>query len=83
MDYTRIVHFSDSEAEDQPSTKLMEVSEKTKKFLHERCTRRVTISERKQLRDTYPLPKVPAIRTPQLDPIMKPEASTATKAISS
>ena len=52
MDYTRIVHFSDSEAEDQPSTKLMEVSEKTKKFLHEKCTPRVTNSERKQLRDS-------------------------------
>ena len=59
----------------------MEVSEKAKKFLHEKCTRRVTNSERKQLKDTYPLPKVPATRTPQLDPIMKPEVSAATKTI--
>ena len=32
------------------------------------------------MRDCYPLPKVPATRTPQLDSIMKPEASAATKA---
>ena len=81
MDYSKTVHFSDSEAEDQPTTKLVEVSEKTGNFLREKCTRRLFNTERKELRDNYPLPKVPAMRTPQLDPIMKPEASSATKAI--
>ena len=81
MDYAGSVHFSDSEAGDQPSTKLVEVSERTRKFLQEKCTRRVTNSERKLLRDPYPLPKVPATRTPQLDAIMKPEASPTTKAV--
>ena len=80
MDYSERIVFSDSEAEDQPNTRLVEVSEKTKKFLHEKCTRRVPNSDRKVLRDRYPLPKVPATRTPQLDTIMKPEASPATKA---
>ena len=32
------------------------------------------------MRDCYPLPKVPALRTPQLDSIMKPEVSATTKA---
>ena len=81
MDYSQQLYFSESEAEDQPSTKVVEVSEKTRKLLHEKCTRRVPNSERKQLRDPYPLPKVPATRTPQLDPIMKPEASATTKAL--
>ena len=80
MDYSRAVVFSDSGAEDQPNTKLVEVSEKTRKFLHEKCTRRVPNRERKEMRDCYPLPKVPATRTPQLDSIMQPEASAATKA---
>ena len=40
MDYTKVHTFSHSEAEDQPPSKLMEVSEKTKRFLHEKCTRR-------------------------------------------
>ena len=80
MDYAKQVHFSDSEAEDQSAGKLVEVSEKTRNFLHKKCTRRMLNSERKLLRDRYPLPKVPATRTPQLDSIMKQEASASTKA---
>ena len=34
MDYSEVV-FSDSEAEDQPNDKMVEVLEKTKKFLQE------------------------------------------------
>jgi hypothetical protein len=51
MDYSKGVTFSESEAEDQPKTKVVEVSEKTRKFLQEKCTRRVPNSERKELRD--------------------------------
>ena len=76
MDYSKTVHFSHSEAEDQPTTKLVEVSEKTGKFLRKKCTRRLPNTERKELWDHYPLPKVPATRTPQLDPSMKPKASS-------
>ena len=79
MDYSEVV-FSDSEAEDQPNDKMVEVSEKTKKFLQEKCTQRVLNRDRMQIRGHYPLPKVPATRTPQLDSIMKPEASSTTKA---
>ena len=78
MDYSEVI-FSDSEAEDQPNDKIV-VSEKTRKFLHEKCTRRVPNSDRMQIRGYYPLPRVPATRTPQLDSIMKPEASSTTKA---
>ena len=58
----------------------MEVSARTEKYLQEKCTQRVSNSDRKGVRDRYPLLKVPATRIPQLDPIMKSEASTATKA---
>ena len=79
MDYSKVV-FSDSKVEDQPNDKMVEVSEKTKKFLQEKYTRRVLNCDRMQIRGHYLLPKVPATRTPQLDSIMKPEASSTTKA---
>ena len=79
MDYSRIV-FSESEAEDQPHAKLVEVSERTSKFLQEKCTRRVPNSTRRELRDRFPLPQVPATRPAQLDPILKSETSSAIKA---
>ena len=68
MDYTKRIAFSDSKAEDQPRTKLVEVSEKTNQFLLDKCTPRAINVERKDMRDQYPLPKVPATGTPQLDP---------------
>ena len=37
-------------------------------------------SERKELRERYPLPKVPGTKTPQLDAIMNSETSAAMKA---
>ena len=57
MDYTKGVDFSESETEDQPPVKLVEVSEKTKKFLQDKCTRRVSNAERKELRGHYQLQK--------------------------
>ena len=80
MDYTEAVSFSETESEDTSHTKVVEVSERTVKFLQEKCTRRVPNSERKDIRDRYPLPKVPATRPAQLDPMMKSETSSATKA---
>ena len=80
MDYTKEVYFSDSETEDQSRSKVVEVSERTKKFLQEKCTRRVPNSERREIREKFPFPKVPATRPAQLDPMMRSEASTAAKA---
>ena len=65
---------SDEEQED-----LVEVSEKTSKFLHLKCTRSVTNETRKRVRTRYPLPKVPATRPPQLDTFLKQEVSMNTK----
>ena len=79
MDYNSPVVFSDSEAEDQPNTKLVEVSERTEKFLRDKCTRRVPNTERRAIRERYPLPKVVATKTPQLDPFIKQEVSAAVK----
>ena len=81
MDYTKEVAFSDSETEDQSRAKIVEVSERTSKFLQEKCTRRVPNSERREIRDKFPLPKVPATRPAQLDPMMKSETSSATKVV--
>ena len=80
MDYSKEVEFSDSGTEDQSRpTKIMEVSERTGKFLQESCTRRVPNSERRVLRDKYPLPKVPATRPAQLDHMMRSETSATPK----
>ena len=79
MDYSKELNFSDSETEDQSRTKVVEVSERTAKFLQEKCTRRVPNNERRSIRDKFPLPKVPATRPAQLDPMMKSETSTSTK----
>ena len=56
------------------------LSERTGKFLQEKCTRRVPNFERRKIREKFPFPKVPATRPVQLDPMMKSEASFATKA---
>ena len=74
------VHFSDSGTEDQSRTKLMEVSVRTEKFLWEKCTQRVPNTERREIREKFPLPKVPETRLVQLHPMMASETSAATKA---
>ena len=78
MDYGKEVTFSDSEAENQPTSKLLEVSEKTRTFLTDKCTWRLQNGDRMQWHSPYPLPKVPAS---QLDNMMKLEASSTTKAV--
>ena len=80
MDHSAEVHFSNSETEHQSCTKLTEVSERTGKFLREKCTRRVPNSERREIREKSPLPKVAQTRPAQLDPMMKSETCAATKA---
>ena len=78
MDFSKAIHFSDSDPEDQPSG-LAEVSEHTKRYLEKVCTRRMPSKERLTQRSHYPLPKVSATRNSQLDSFMKPEVSSATK----
>ena len=79
-DLTKPIDFPDSDVEDQTESKIVEVSEKTRSLLFDSCTQRMPNPDRLRARSQYPLPKVPATRTPQLDAMMKPEASTATKA---
>jgi len=58
---------------------LIEVSEETAKFLQEKCTQGVPNEARLRARKRYPLPKVPATKTPQLDSFLRPEVSISTK----
>ena len=54
MDYSERIVFSDSEAEDQPNTRLVEVLEKDKKFLHEKCTRSAPTDPRSMVQGRMP-----------------------------
>ena len=66
---------SDTESD----ARLVEVSEKTRRFLAERFTRRVPNSTRLATRRQFPLPKVPATRTPKLDQVIRGEVSSSVK----
>ena len=77
IDYNKEVTFPDSDQEDP---KLREVSEETEKLLTRACTRKLSRATRLGVRSAHPLPRVPATRTPQLDPVMKSETSTQVKA---
>ncbi len=57
----------------------MEVSEATAELLTERCTLGLRNDARLKARRRYPLPKVPATRTPQLDGFIKSEVPMATR----
>ena len=74
MEWSKTIHFMNLDPEDLPS-ELVEVSEETKSFLKQACTKKERLAQRSR----YPLPKVPATRTLQLDSFMKPEVSSATK----
>ena len=64
--------FQDSDEEQD----LVEVSEKTARFLHEKCTSSMPNEVRLKARRRYPLPKVSATKTPQLDSFLRSEVST-------
>ena len=78
-DYSIPVEWSDEEPEVPTESTLMEVSKETKRFLVDKCTRGVANEVRRRTRGRYPLPKVAATKTPQLDPLMNAEASTGAK----
>ena len=85
MDYTEDINFHDSgdeEVDRNPTgedQKLCEVSEKTRVLLVQACSKRAPNSIRRKVRCPYPLPKVPATRTPQLDAFLKTEVSGGIK----
>ena len=66
MDYT-----TGSESEEKTHTSVTEVSGRPEIFLQKKCTRRVPNSEMRDIHKKYPLPKVPATRPAQLDPMLK------------
>ena len=66
-------------SEEQTHTSVMGVSGGTEKFLQKKCTLRVPNPERRDILEKYPLPKVPATRQAQLDPMLKLEISPTTK----
>ena len=78
MDFSKEVEWPDSDTEQQEWI-LVEVSEKTKKLLEEKCTWRVQNSVRLQTQGKYPLPKVIATKTPHLDSYLKTELSSVTR----
>ena len=76
--YNESLPFLDSDDEEDDG-KLRDVSEKTHAFLTKKCTRCVPNETRLRTRGRFPLPRVPATRTPQLDPFIKTEMSAAAK----
>lgn len=79
-DYDSPVVWPSDEEPEASEPYLMEVSEETRRFLVDKCTRGVANDVRRRTRSRFPLPKVAATKTPQLDPLMKAEASTGAKA---
>ena len=72
-DYSQDPHFANSEEEEIQDSELLEILEKTKLFLDEKCTQSVPNSVRRKVRSRYPRPKVAATRTPRLDAYIKSE----------
>ena len=82
-DFDKTIDFSDSDDDgDEHATKrnpLVEVSEESAMFLNNCCKKSLTNAGRLEIRNKYPLPKVPSTRTPQLDSYMRAELSGTTK----
>lgn len=77
--YAERINWDSDEEEENP--KLVEVSEKTQSLLVEACTRSVPNNVRRKTRSAYPLPKVAATKTPQMDTFLKTDLSPASKAL--
>ena len=77
--YDEVVHFDDSDEDETGEDGLVEVSDETVKLLTKKCTQSVPNGVRRRTRSRYPLPKVHATKTPQLDPFMKSEISAGIK----
>ena len=59
---------------------LVEVSEETHKLLTVACTQSVSNETRKRSHGHFPLPKVVATKSPNLDPFLRMEVPQNTKA---
>ena len=81
MYYSAPIFFSNEEdgGEDY-SDQLVEVSEKTEKFLKDLCTRSMTNELRRCTRNNFKLPKVLATCTPRLD-FIKAETHQSVKSL--
>ena len=79
LDYRTPVDWLDEEPEVLTESTLMEVSEDTKKFLVAKCTQGLAKEVRRRTQSRYPLPKVAATKMPQLDTLMRAEASSGAK----
>ena len=66
---------SEDEEDGRDTSHLAKVSEEKKAFLEEKLMMGVSTQEKIKARSRYPLPKVPATRTPALDPYLKTEIS--------
>lgn len=82
VNYGARIDFSDPEDEEDTSRtapKLKEVLEKTSSFLTDKCSRSLSNEVRLKTRNQYLLPKVPATKTPHLDPSLRTEVSASTR----
>ena len=78
-DYQR--HDSDEEIEwTLGGPDMRKVLEEMRGFLTRACSRSVSNEARRRCRGRYPLPKVAATKSPNLDPFMRTEVSSSVKA---
>ena len=78
MDISKTITFSNSDPEDQ-SARLVEVSDITRQLWEQKCTGSMPDKEWLAKWNHYPVLKVAATRTPQLDEFIKLEVSLAVK----
>lgn len=81
VDYSQPIFFYTSDDEGEGEDQLVDVSENTRKLLTDSCTRSVSNELRKKTRSPYPLPRVPATRTPRIDHFMRAEILQASKSL--
>ena len=74
-----IIFPTEDDEEPEEGRKLVEVSEHTSTFLTDCCKQSLPNNVRLEVRRNFPLPKVAATRTPQMDPVLKAELSSSTK----
>ena len=72
-------HFANSDEEEMQDAEQLEVSEKTKFFLEEKCPQSVPNSVLRKAQGCCPLPKVAGTRTPQLDVYIRSEVKSTDK----
>lgn len=79
MDYSTEDWDKDSNSGDQPNTKLFKVEEKTEKFLSTHFSATVSNPTRRQWKEKYGAPNLPATACPNLDKVVKGRLPAVTK----